>query len=68
MNILGFFYSAGFEITAEHVAINDRQEIAYAAEKQCFQPEKAGKVMTADREFWERYFKPCSEIENADNS
>jgi hypothetical protein len=34
------------------------------AEKQGFgfQPEKAGKVMTAahhDQEVWERYFKPC---------
>ena len=49
---------AGFEITADHVAINDRQEIAYDRRKsRVSNLKKQGKsFMTADhheRELWD---------------
>jgi hypothetical protein len=57
--ILQTDYITGRERTADHYS---RSMIGkkLLAEKQGFQPEKAGKVMTADhhdRELWERYFK-----------
>jgi hypothetical protein len=50
------------------IGINDREGIAYDRRKSRVSVsnlKKAGKVMTADHrdlELWERYFKPCKNI------
>ena len=52
--------SPGLEIIANHQSMTGKK-LLMIDEKQGFQPEKAGKVMTADhhdQELWEHNFKP----------
>jgi hypothetical protein len=55
-----FFNRPGLDITTDHQSIIGKKLLMISG-KQGFQPEKAGKVMTADhhdRELWEHYFRP----------
>jgi hypothetical protein len=50
---------SGLEIKADHRSMIGKK-LLILVKKQGFQPEKPGKVITADhhnRELWERYFK-----------